>query len=75
MVLVDLRNQLLPEANGFGVRVVDSENFHTERDPLFNYSVDLIEDALRVIQSMDPPGVGARNLQECMLLHPFDVQD
>ena len=30
--------------------------------------VSELEDALRVIQSMDPPGVGARNLQECMLL-------
>lgn len=30
--------------------------------------VSELEDALRLIQSMDPPGVGARNLQECMLL-------
>lgn len=30
--------------------------------------VIVLEDALRVIQSMDPSGVGARNLQECMLL-------
>ena len=30
--------------------------------------VSELEDALRVIQSMDPSGVGARNLQECMLL-------
>lgn len=27
-----------------------------------------VEQALRVIQSLDPPGVGARNLQECLLL-------
>lgn len=27
-----------------------------------------LEEALRVIQSMDPAGVGARNLQECMTL-------
>lgn len=30
--------------------------------------VSELEDALRVIQSMDPAGVGARNLHECMLL-------
>jgi RNA polymerase sigma-54 factor len=30
--------------------------------------VSELEEALRVIQSMDPAGVGARNLQECMQL-------
>jgi RNA polymerase sigma-54 factor len=27
-----------------------------------------IEEVLRVLQSMDPPGIGARSVQECMLL-------
>jgi RNA polymerase sigma-54 factor len=27
-----------------------------------------VEEALKIIQKMDPPGVGARNLNECMLL-------
>jgi RNA polymerase sigma-54 factor len=27
-----------------------------------------LEDALKLIQSFDPPGVGARNLQECLIL-------
>jgi RNA polymerase sigma-54 factor len=27
-----------------------------------------LEDALRVIQKLDPPGIGARNLSECLLL-------
>ncbi|MEA3449188.1 MAG: RNA polymerase factor sigma-54 [Bacteroidota bacterium] len=27
-----------------------------------------LEKALRVVQSLDPPGVGARNLQECLLI-------
>jgi RNA polymerase sigma-54 factor len=31
-------------------------------------SVDEIEDALHVIQKLDPPGVGARDLRECLLL-------
>ncbi|MBI5815360.1 MAG: RNA polymerase factor sigma-54 [Nitrospinae bacterium] len=31
-------------------------------------STDDIEDALTLIQSFDPPGVGARNLRECLLL-------
>jgi len=28
----------------------------------------LVEEALALVQSLDPPGVGARNLQECLLL-------
>lgn len=41
-------------------------------DLLFQYGLDVSEDelqkALYVIQSLDPPGIGARNLQECLLL-------
>jgi RNA polymerase sigma-54 factor len=29
---------------------------------------DIVEEALRVVQSLDPSGVGARNLRECLLL-------
>ena len=29
---------------------------------------DEVEDMLKVIQSFDPPGVGARSLQECLLI-------
>ncbi len=32
------------------------------------------EELLRVIQSMDPPGIGARNLRECLLLQLRDQQ-
>lgn len=31
-------------------------------------TVDEIEKVLRVIQKFDPPGIGARNLQECLLI-------
>src|SRR5207248_8840381 len=30
--------------------------------------VAAIEDALQLLQKLDPPGVGARSLQECLLL-------
>jgi RNA polymerase sigma-54 factor len=33
-----------------------------------NLPAGKIEDVLRVIQTFDPPGVGARDLQECLLL-------
>jgi RNA polymerase sigma-54 factor len=29
---------------------------------------DVLEDALRMLQKLDPPGVGARDLRECLLL-------
>jgi RNA polymerase sigma-54 factor len=32
------------------------------------------EDALAVVQSLDPPGVGARNLQECLLMQSKPLQ-
>ena len=41
-------------------------------DLAFNYNltteVKEIESVLKIIQSFDPPGVGARNLQECLLI-------
>jgi RNA polymerase sigma-54 factor len=36
------------------------------------HSLDELDDALCLIQDMDPPGVGARNLQECLLLQIKD---
>jgi len=33
-----------------------------------NLPLDEMEDALILVQSLDPPGVGARNLKECLLL-------
>jgi len=34
----------------------------------FGVTVDIIEHVLKMIQAFDPPGVGARNLRECLLL-------
>jgi RNA polymerase sigma-54 factor len=33
-----------------------------------NTSVALVEEVLKIIQKLDPPGVGARNLTECLLM-------
>ncbi|MBR1784401.1 MAG: RNA polymerase factor sigma-54 [Bacteroidales bacterium] len=35
---------------------------------------DEVEQALRVVQSLDPPGIGARNLRECLLLQLYRQQ-
>lgn len=34
----------------------------------FRASVEEVEKVLRIIQTFDPPGVGARNLRECLLI-------
>jgi RNA polymerase sigma-54 factor len=34
----------------------------------FGVGVDEVDKVLEIIQAIDPPGVGARNLQECLLL-------
>ncbi len=44
----------------------------------FYASVEEVEQVLKKIQTFDPPGIGARNLQECLLLQldrkdPYDV--
>ncbi|MBF0104447.1 MAG: RNA polymerase factor sigma-54 [Deltaproteobacteria bacterium] len=36
------------------------------------YSFEELEDALCIVQDLDPPGVGARGLQECLLLQIKD---
>src|SRR3990172_1721625 len=36
--------------------------------------MDDMKEALRIIQSLEPPGVGARNLQECLILQ-LDKRD
>lgn len=34
----------------------------------FNVSDSMLEDAVSILQQLDPPGIGARSLQECLLL-------
>ncbi|WP_248930700.1 RNA polymerase factor sigma-54 [Paenibacillus hamazuiensis] len=39
-----------------------------EAGALFHASIEEAQSALRCLQSLDPPGVGARDLRECLLL-------
>ena len=54
--------------NGFIDRPLSS----ISDDLVFYHNIDAskseLEDALKVLQQFDPPGIGARDLQECMLL-------
>jgi RNA polymerase sigma-54 factor len=33
-----------------------------------NHKVEILEEALRVVQSLDPAGIGARDMRECLLI-------
>lgn len=47
----------------------DRASFETGAPP------EEIEAVLRVLQSLDPPGIGARSVQECMLLQLRDLRE
>ncbi|HTJ23570.1 MAG TPA: RNA polymerase factor sigma-54 [Gemmatimonadaceae bacterium] len=60
--LDDLRNAV----NDAVVTAAESVERDTEDLPL--YTPVEIEEMLRIIQGLDPPGVGARDLRECLML-------
>jgi RNA polymerase sigma-54 factor len=39
------------------------------------YTMEEVEDMLRIIQRLDPPGVGARDLRECLLIQLGEQSD
>ena len=41
----------------------------------FSTSEEVVEEMLQEIQELDPAGVGARNLQECLLLQVERIKD
>jgi RNA polymerase sigma-54 factor len=45
-----------------------AEDSEREIDDLPLYTIEEAEKMLRTVQSLDPPGIAARNLQECLLL-------
>lgn len=75
MVNLDERQKMLSE---YIIGNIDEDGYlrrdlsSISDDLAFNQNLDVSEEelleVLKVIQSLDPPGVGARNLQECLLL-------
>ena len=74
-----LRNQLRNSASGRVAEIADylvnyiNESGYLECDLLeitleLDASDEELEEAVRLIQTLDPPGVGARDLRECMLI-------
>jgi RNA polymerase sigma-54 factor len=43
-----------------------------DKEDFLKKQKSLLESGLRIVQSMDPPGVGARDLKECLLLQVSD---
>jgi len=60
MPLDELVDPLPTDSTG-QVLIADNEAFLNEQK-------SLLEAGLRIVQSMDPPGVGGRDLKECLLL-------
>jgi RNA polymerase sigma-54 factor len=56
--------------NDVVAQAAEREGFEGEL-PL--YTMDEVEEMLRIVQGLDPAGVGARNLRECLILQLRDV--
>lgn len=61
--------EIIGNINDDGYLVSTTEEIATKS----GVSVDAIEACLRTIQQFDPPGVAARNLQECLLIQSRQV--
>ncbi len=65
-------NKYLKKVGRYIIESLDQNGYMTlsveEIADKFKVDNQIIEDALSVIQSFEPPGVAARNLQECLLL-------
>jgi RNA polymerase sigma-54 factor len=58
--------QIMTSVNEEVVRAAEAADRDIEDLPL--YTMSEVDDMLRIIQNLDPPGVGARDLRECLML-------
>lgn len=71
LIMVDLSPHEKSIAELLIGNIDDDGYLQLDVDELFshkNFPVDIFEKVLQVIQSFEPPGIGARNLGECLLL-------
>src|SRR5215469_2470365 len=59
-------DDLLVAVNDTILKAAESMERDTEDLPL--YTIQEVEDMLRTVQTLDPPGVSARDLRECLML-------
>ena len=72
------RSASAPRSSVISSSVIDDRGYLTndseEIADHFDTTVEEIDGAIRVVQMMDPPGVGARDLQECLVLQLDDLE-
>ncbi len=56
-----------PELDEFG-NEVEPDKAEAAEPPAEFYTAEEVEEMLQIIQRLDPPGVGARDLRECLLI-------
>lgn len=66
---MDVGTMILGGINDDGYFKEDLEEIAKKTD----FPIDFVEHVLEKIQNFDPPGIGARNLQECLLLQIKNV--
>jgi RNA polymerase sigma-54 factor len=59
-------NDLLVAVNDTILKAAEATERDTEDLPL--YTMQEVDDMLQTVQTLDPPGVGARDLRECLML-------
>ncbi len=63
-----------PELDEFGNEIEPDPSLPAEVVPEF-YTMAEVEEMLHIVQKLDPPGVGARDLRECLLLQMREITD
>ncbi len=69
--LYDIAEAIISSLDGDGYFKIPIEEFALDLDA----SEDDVLDALDVVQSLEPQGIGARNLQECLLIQIANMSD
>ncbi len=59
-------DQVMQSVNDEVIRAAEAADRDVDDLPL--YTLTEVEEMLRIIQNLDPPGVGARDLRECLML-------
>jgi len=65
--------RIIDYINARGYLGVRLEQLHTKNNKDFTY--DDLKKALKLIQTLEPPGVGARDLRECLLIQMNQIAD
>lgn len=58
---------------------ISRQTYEIVDDLIFSQNVEVsekeVETVLKIVQELDPPGIGAHNLQECLLIQLYRLQD